>query len=173
MLETADEEVSETSIFYTRQLNKTGYNTMAIRYVDREPDMAAGKIKMEIDESQLKRFEDCISRFEKAANIIPRKTIKSRLVDFFCGRIMLVGMFAGYLFLQNGIPDFSKVQKEVLNFDQSSGILTIKAYDELENYIFKDGKVTKNGKEVNDDYLEKVGYSILLGTDFPVKEGFF
>lgn len=141
----------------------------------RVPKMASinSNMNVKIDESQLQRFEDCITRFEKATKQIPRKTIKSTIMDLFFGRMALVGIFAGYMFLQNGLPDFSKVQKEVLKFDEQSGIITLKVYDELENYIFKDGKIMDGGKEVNDSYAEKIKHAILLDTPFPVEKGIF
>ena len=141
--------------------------------LQRVPKMASidSNMNVKIDESQLQRFEDCITRFEKATKQIPRKTIKSTIMDLFFGRLALIGMFVGYMFLQNGLPDFSKVQKEVLKFDEASGIITVKVYDELENYIFKNGKIMDGSKEVTDSYMEKVKDAIFLETPFPVQKG--
>lgn len=126
---------------------------------------------IKLDVSQMEQLESMVARLENAAK--GKKTIRTRLWDLLFGRMMLISAFTAYMFLQNGMPDFSTVQKEVLKFDATSGILTISNRGELENFIMQDDKVTKNGKEVFDDYLDQVKYAILLETDYPTQRGWW
>lgn len=129
------------------------------------------KIKVEFEQKHLDILEGFVSRMEKAAK--GKKSIRGHIFDFLFGRIMMVTVFAGYMYLQNGIPDFTTIQREVLKYDEASKILTISNRGELENYIFKNGEITKNGKVVKDSYLDQIKYAILLNLDYPVQKGFF
>lgn len=119
-----------------------------------------------MDESQLQRLE-------AACKSEPKKTIKGRITDMLFGRAFMLICFGGYLWVSSGfsMPNFSKVQRQVLNYDKSSGIVTVDNRGEIENYIFSAGNLLQNGEPQDDTFLDKIKYAIQLGSEFPVEKG--
>lgn len=131
--------------------------------------------EVRIPEDQMQRLENMVSKVEGAVKNGPSKTIRGRLTDFFLGRFFMVVCFAGYMMISNGmsIPNFSKVQRQVLNYDKKSNILTLDNRGKIENFIFSDGKMFDNDEEVSDNFLTQVKRAIVLGEDFPVQKGWW
>ena len=120
--------------------------------------------------------EDQLQRIENAVKSGPKKTIKGRLVDLLFGRMFMVACFAGYLAVSNGIslPDFNKVQREVLSYDQESGLIKLDNRGVVEKLLFEDGNFLINGEKVSDDYLKQLKYHIMLnkiGEPWPKDKG--
>lgn len=133
-------------------------------YEENEMAKVESEIEIRIPDDQMKVFNDLVTRIENS-KVGGKKSLVGHVKSFIFGRLALFGMFAAYIAFQNGgLPEWSSINRQVLNFDKTANILTVEGQSgELINYILKDQKLFNGREEVSDDWLDNIKNLILVG----------
>jgi len=106
-------------------------------------------------QDQMQRFEAMVTRIEKS---VGPKTWKQKISGILFGRIAILSMVGAYFWMGFEPP-------KVVSFDKANGIVSVEDNGSIQNLIWSDNKLLKNGKALDTEFSRKIEHSLLLGLD--------
>ena len=106
-------------------------------------------------QDQMQRFESMVTRIEKSAG---PQTWKKKIMNVVFGRVAILSMVGAYFWMGSEPP-------KVVSFDKSNGIVSIKDGDQIQNLIWSDNKLMKDGELFKGKFSQSISNSIMLGLE--------
>lgn len=111
--------------------------------------------ELRIPEDQMQRLEAIAANIQKS---VGPKTWKQRIMSVLFGRVAIISMVGAYFMMSGENP-------KVVSFDKSNGIISVKDGDSIENLIWSDNKLMKDGELFEGKFSQSISNSIMLGLE--------
>ena len=112
-------------------------------------------MELRIPEDQMQRLEAMVTRIEKS---VGPKTWKRKILDVIFGRISILLMVGAYFFMGGENP-------KVVSFDRANGIVSLNDNGSIQNLIWSDNKLMRDGELFDTKFGRQISNSLLLGID--------